>query len=368
VGSSLNRTKIIEDIAYSVVDMYLKNHAFSVLDNRLLSNFKGELDATSVLRDVWLEQMGGSPEKLIALYEKTNDRNGTLNYENLIDSNLVSFAAEFFVALLAGILVEEYARNHDKIISTIKRLYRKPLKETVKVAEDVTSKDNKSITYLFQVYALKLYCEKKKSSQADFIRLRESIRRMVYSGSKEKLPDDFVRFHKAFLENHLLPTLEQDYAKKMGTEFVISSIETNFDTYAKDITSGKIKTGTSIEIDFETNADAPILEKKLSGISAGKRGIGVGKVAIVLEESDCEKVKKGDVMVIEEMCPDFVPAARRAVALVSDLGGIVSHTAIIGRELNLPTVVGTEKATEILADGMIVHVNSIHGNVYAQVP
>jgi pyruvate,water dikinase len=84
----------------------------------------------------------------------------------------------------------------------------------------------------------------------------------------------------------------------------------------------------------------------------------------VLKPEDCTKVRKGDIVVVDEFCPDFVEAARLAGALVSNRGGVTSHTAIIGRTLNIPTVVGTKKGTEYLKDGMQVLVDAAEGFVY----
>ncbi len=353
----LIRSKVIDDITYSTVDIYLKNHYFPVLDNRLLSSLRGELDATNVLRDVWLEQMGGFPERLIEIYEKTNDKNGTQHYENLIDSIVMTFVAEFFVALLANIVADEYPENRDKILRAIKRLYRKPAHQVIDATNEITTKYDKSIRYLFQVYALKEYCERNHLSQTEFIRLRECVRQTIYSDKRETFPVEFVRFYNSFLENHLLPSLEQNYAQKMGLEFVTKSLETNFGNYVSLMFSEKAK-------DMASNSDSNLVfEKKLDGIAVGRRSTAIGRVAIVIIESDCEKVIRGDVMVVDEMCPDFVSAAKRAVALVSNRGGITSHTAMIGRELNVPTVVGTEKATEILKNGQTAMVDARRGIV-----
>ena len=173
--------------------------------------------------------------------------------------------AEFFVALLAGIVVEDYSKNRDKVVRTIRRLYRKPVNRTMAVANDVTSKYEQPIRYLFQVYALKEYCERKRLPKAELIRLRECIRKTVYSEKKEILPADFVHFYKVFLENHLLPRLEQNYAQEMGVEFVKLSLETNFDAYIRDMTSRITKNEVA---DIDTAA--PLFEKKLVGIAVGK--------------------------------------------------------------------------------------------------
>ena len=59
--------------------------------------------------------------------------------------------------------------------------------------------------------------------------------------------------------------------------------------------------------------------------------------------------------------PDFVPAMRKARAVVTDRGGITSHAAIISRELNIPCVVGTGIATELFKDGDRIEVDAVKG-------
>jgi len=94
-------------------------------------------------------------------------------------------------------------------------------------------------------------------------------------------------------------------------------------------------------------------------------GIGVGKVKIVLSQDEISKVEEGDVLVTTMTTPDMVPAMRKAAAIVTDEGGLTCHAAIVSRELGVPAVVGTEKATKVLKDGMIVTVDGEKGVVYA---
>ncbi|HIP63583.1 MAG TPA: pyruvate, water dikinase, partial [Archaeoglobus profundus] len=94
-------------------------------------------------------------------------------------------------------------------------------------------------------------------------------------------------------------------------------------------------------------------------------GIGVGKVKIVLSQDEIWKVEEGDVLVTTMTTPDMVPAMKKAAAIVTDEGGLTCHAAIVSRELGVPAVVGTEKATKVLKDGMIVTVDGEKGVVYA---
>jgi pyruvate,water dikinase len=93
-------------------------------------------------------------------------------------------------------------------------------------------------------------------------------------------------------------------------------------------------------------------------------GIATGSVKILQDAKEIDKVSSGDVLVAPQTNPDYVPAMKKAVAVVTDMGGRTSHAAIVSRELGIPAVVGTAHATETLVDGMIVTVDGTTGNIY----
>jgi pyruvate,water dikinase len=79
---------------------------------------------------------------------------------------------------------------------------------------------------------------------------------------------------------------------------------------------------------------------------------------------EAQRLEPGEVLVAKMTTPDWVPAMRRAAALVTDGGGITCHAAIASRELGVPCVVGTRRATEVLRDGEVVTVDGAAGAVY----
>jgi len=93
------------------------------------------------------------------------------------------------------------------------------------------------------------------------------------------------------------------------------------------------------------------------------KGMAKGIVVIVKGVKDLDKVKKGNIMVAVTTHPDFVPAMRKAAAIVTDEGGITSHAAIVSREFGIPCIVGTKQATRILKDGDVVEVDANIGVV-----
>ncbi|HJX59631.1 MAG TPA: phosphoenolpyruvate synthase [Patescibacteria group bacterium] len=93
-------------------------------------------------------------------------------------------------------------------------------------------------------------------------------------------------------------------------------------------------------------------------------GTASGPVTIIKTAKEIEKVQKGDILVAPMTSPDFVPAMRKAVAIVTDQGGQTSHAAIVSRELGIPCVVGTKMATSELKAGSIVTVDGDAGQVF----
>jgi len=98
--------------------------------------------------------------------------------------------------------------------------------------------------------------------------------------------------------------------------------------------------------------------------AAASFGQASGPVIVIPEAKDSDKVKKGNVLVTEMTTPDFVPAMKKAAAIVTDTGGRTCHAAIVSRELGIPCVVGTGDATKKLKNGQIVTVDGAKGAVY----
>jgi pyruvate,water dikinase len=98
----------------------------------------------------------------------------------------------------------------------------------------------------------------------------------------------------------------------------------------------------------------------LTGIAIGNK-VGQGKVHIIEDISKISKFKKGEVLVTKMTDPDWVPVMRIASAIVTAEGGRTCHAAIIGRELGVPTIVGTHIATKVLKNGQEITVDCVTG-------
>ena len=96
--------------------------------------------------------------------------------------------------------------------------------------------------------------------------------------------------------------------------------------------------------------------------------IGIGKVRIIKDSSQMERVLPGDVLVTDMTDPNWEPVMQRAAAIVTNRGGRTCHAAIIARELGIPAVVGCGDATKVLFEGDEVTVSCAEGdtgNIYA---
>ena len=93
-------------------------------------------------------------------------------------------------------------------------------------------------------------------------------------------------------------------------------------------------------------------------------GMASGKVKIVLDIDELDKIKEGDIMVTTMTTPDMVPAMRRASGIVTDEGGVTCHASIISRELGIPCVVGTGDATSVLKENTGVTLDGKKGLVF----
>ena len=116
--NTLELIEAFNEFSFSTLNLFLEKHDLAVLRDRLVVSFKGELESIPVLVEFWFEYLDGSPKKLVEFYERVNERKKAVHYENLIDLFLISFFAE----LLAGLVVVEYSRNHDRIVETIKKM------------------------------------------------------------------------------------------------------------------------------------------------------------------------------------------------------------------------------------------------------
>jgi pyruvate,water dikinase len=101
-------------------------------------------------------------------------------------------------------------------------------------------------------------------------------------------------------------------------------------------------------------------EKLLSGLSIGD-AIAQGKVCRIQTPRESERFEAGAILVTEMTDPDWGPLMKKAAGIITDKGGRTCHAAIVSRELGIPAIVGTQKATRILRNGQEVTLDCASG-------
>lgn len=176
---------------------------------------------------------------------------------------------------------------------------------------------------------------------------------------KQKISDgDIIKLAKISneLQKHYYFPQDSEWAYEKGKLYIV---QTRPVTTIEDVNKRKSE-DRSITKD-ENQVDTPIL----SGASASP-GIGTGTVKILKSPKEIKKVKTGDVLVAVMTSPDYVPAMKKAVAIVTDEGGLTSHAAIVSRELGIPCVVGTKTATKSLKDNQVITVDGSKGLIFSE--
>lgn len=200
----------------------------------------------------------------------------------------------------------------------------------------------------------------------------------IFFGSDAVLPKLLIAFERRFgvLERNL-----QQYSREEllglfdGKSVATDEIERRNDAFYIWSQDGKliIKTGTDAKRDIQAFAGEATREhsETIAGTSA-HTGQVRGPARIIRAGYDnfdvlhhlMDAMQNGDILVAETTSPELMPACQKAGGIITDQGGMLSHAAIVSRELNIPCVVGTSNATEAIKDGDIVEVDGDKGVVY----
>ncbi len=152
--------------------------------------------------------------------------------------------------------------------------------------------------------------------------------------------------------------IEREYGEPQDTEWAFDPDGRVWMLQSRPITT--LRDGVADEA-----AAAPQAEQGavlLRGLGAAP-GHASGTARLLSSLDDAARLTDGDVLVTHMTSPDWVPLMRKAVAIVTDSGGMTCHAAIVSRELGIPCVVGTGDATKKLRDGELITVDATSGVV-----
>jgi pyruvate,water dikinase len=109
-------------------------------------------------------------------------------------------------------------------------------------------------------------------------------------------------------------------------------------------------------------ADTDSASDEIHGFAASS-GVVEGPACIVRSVEEISRLRRGDILVCQVTNPTWAPIFQKIGGAVSDIGGSMSHAAIVAREYGLPAVVGTGTATSRIRDGQRIRVDGGRGIV-----
>ena len=259
-------------------------------------------------------------------------------------------------------LKKEYCANCDLLRVLISDLkhddYQKLFNLTIKVWPLIALSnmlgDNRDNIKGVDEDLLELYRGMRKYSdgliQNSHLRIAEILKKIV--------PEEYKKYHKYLKYEEVVngdyPTIEELQERQKGFIFHKGKLFTGMtlDEYAQK--------NNYAFIGFKANDN--LSENSIAGQIAYE-GKAKGRVRIIFEVDEINKVKKGDILVTSMTTPDFLPAMNLARAFVTDEGGITCHASIVAREIKKPCIIGTKIATQFLHDGDWVEVDADKGIV-----
>ena len=166
-----------------------------------------------------------------------------------------------------------------------------------------------------------------------------------------------IEDHYSVLAGHSQP-MDIEWAKDgiTGGLFIVQA-------RPETVHSTKPRTAVAETYRLKSEHGVPLVK----GQAVGEK-IGAGRVRVVRDAAQLQRVEAGDVLVARLTDPDWEPVMRRVAAIVTDQGGRTAHAAIVSREFGIPCIVGSGNATEVLRDGDEVTVacsEGPEGHVYA---
>ncbi len=153
--------------------------------------------------------------------------------------------------------------------------------------------------------------------------------------------------------------IEKHYQRPMDIEWGRDGLDGKiYILQARPETVKSQQTQHDVQLRYRLKATGDVI---VTGRAIGQK-IGAGKVRVVADVSEMDKVQAGDVLVTDMTDPNWEPVMKRAAAIVTNRGGRTCHAAIIARELGIPAVVGCANATDLLKDGQSVTVSCAEGD------
>ncbi|MDD5332005.1 MAG: phosphoenolpyruvate synthase, partial [Candidatus Nanoarchaeia archaeon] len=263
--------------------------------------------------------------------------------------------------VLISVLIQKQIQSQKSgVIFTVNPLNSHPdeimIEACYGLGEAIVSGSIQPDQYILEKQFLKVISKKMNRQEWMFktdINLKQTVKRSVPADQRYK---QILGEHEIKQLGEYAKIIEKHYQKPQDIEYAIEGGQV-YIVQSRPITTLKKVERQEEKVEIKGGKEI------LKGLAASP-GVASGHVKIVKDPDHLDKVEKGDILVAVMTTPDYVPAMKRAVGIVTDEGGATAHAAIVSREMGIPCVVGTEKATHILKDGDMITVDGTSGTVY----
>lgn len=152
-----------------------------------------------------------------------------------------------------------------------------------------------------------------------------------------------------------------------GNLLTKQEIKKRMENFALYLSNGKIFLFTDKnkypKVQEDSKKGTPPTDNEILEGKTAYKGKVIGRVRLIYSTEDIKSLEKGEILVTKMTRPEMVVGLERAAAFVTDQGGMLSHAAIVAREMKKPCIVGTEIATQIFRNGDLIEVDANKGIV-----
>ena len=182
------------------------------------------------------------------------------------------------------------------------------------------------------------------------------------------------RFEKAVMGIYYLQKFLHEIAKRLGLTYekmiYMTTEEIMMKRIPKELDQRMVRYGFTkdgIVVGKEADELYDVFNKNSDEKEVRGKGVSLGVVRgtakVVMSKEELSKINKGDIIVCEITTPDYLHALKKVSAIVSNIGGFTSHSAIVAREFGIPCVAGTGNGTLVFKDGNQIEVDANKGIV-----
>lgn len=299
-------------------------------------------------------QLNNLDEKIISAIEDHKNKYGWMKAYDLEHDNMETYDTKYYLSRIKELLNED-------VLVLINSIENKRL-DSDKEFDELLNNNNFNELIKNILIAMR-----------DFIYLQtllsESYTRMMFMGKISIMKEIVYRIHKD-IESYV--SLDFDEQRE-----VIYDAK-NYDVYVEKNKYGKARIKIDSYRKIFKGKDIKLLKQKvndyclsfvkkkmqnanvISGTSVNG-GIVKGKAKIIKTMKDLDKIHTGDILIADMTSPDYVTVFNKVAAFVTDEGGLTCHAAIVSKEFNVPCIVGTQFATQILKDNTFIEVDANNG-------